>query len=917
MRKISWQKLVSRLAIVVALICLLFALGDLLGVALSPLRNTSELTQPIRKRRWHDSYSSAQDTEYWQDLFEGGSPIITRTVAISVTPNYTRISFNLWLTRTHPCVDAIANRRAENAVPQFIEAAFGDLTVEGVPLSVEEYQGPFWKINPTTQYVNVQIKAARATDKYTWGKVNRHDTVLPAIINDNMTMNLDHMRLTSIDPIPDSATSELVSTNTTTPTTLNYIFYAASPISTDDDSMSGVESSLSFLQRVGDTLDIPLVSSLLVSLTRVLPLVIFIYMMSDQKKNTKGYVVKLKNLVVGLLILHFSLHFINGCSQLVYNWQWLEDLSYTTERWLSNYYSPGVHPLLGRGPRFVAPGILGVLVPALIWRRSEVKHQQRRTIAGSAFLFISLVASLVGIIIAWANWQINYDGSGTIVDYGMIWPYVVFSVSVLYLLILGVLESLLYVLSERTPYSFVTPLTTLVILVTVAWDTIDRSNSIQVEDIGWLAITMILGTAIIMSIIKLAYSLAKTTSIKKLFKPENSLKRMAKIFALLLTVPMESLVNPRRSLVYTNTIMSLGFAVDRFALLIWFGGLLWILYSRGRTGLRIDDFNRKLGLLGVCSVLFSPISHWLYIPITFLLGWLIFTRLLVHPADYWDTLKPLVQRVVKQRPQLIDRILEMRAAESAHKEYQKRKRDQLAKGEISFAKYQESLDDRYEQLKQLRSDSRIVGHPARDIALIFGPRETAWDNAVHGLKFSLLFALPWIALALRNLLLGPIPQNPYPLWYLAHNSVTVLLKWGLYGFFFGYFYPYMRGKSGLQKGFWMFIAAVLPALPLSVFYNASVGDWQAMLFWILQVFIHCMLLGLVAFDYVTLRQDGYYDWRLLFEVHGLPSVGVSISSILVATGAAITTLLTTQATNLVGLALRFVIPQVPSDLWTP
>ena len=36
--------------------------------------------------------------------------------------------------------------------------------------------------------------------------------------------------------------------------------------------------------------------------------------------------------------------------------------------------------------------------------------------------------------------------------------------------------------------------------------------------------------------------------------------------------------------------------------------------------------------------------------------------------------------------------------------------------------------------------------------------------------------------------------------------------------------------------------------------RSSATAWQASLFWILQVFIHCMLLGLVAFDF-TIQPD--------------------------------------------------------------
>ena len=94
--------------------------------------------------------------------------------------------------------------------------------------------------------------------------------------------------------------------------------------------------------------------------------------------------------------------------------------------------------------------------------------------------------------------------------------------------------------------------------------------------------------------------------------------------------------------------------------------------------------------------------------------------------------------------------------------------------------------------------------------------------------------------------------------------------------------------------------------------RSSATAWQASLFWMLQVFIHCMLLGLVAFDFTILRREGF-EWPMLFELHGLPSLGVSISSILVAIGAAITTLMTSQTAELLKVALTFIIPRVPPD----
>src|SRR5215217_6432288 len=57
--------------------------------------------------------------------------------------------------------------------------------------------------------------------------------------------------------------------------------------------------------------------------------------------------------------------------------------------------------------------------------------------------------------------------------------------------------------------------------------------------------------------------------------------------------------------------------------------------------------------------------------------------------------------------------------------------------------------------------------------------------------------------------------------------------------------------------------------------------------------IQCMLLGLISGDYETLRRAGL-SWRHLIGVHNLGSLVAWGSSVLVAVGAAITTLLTSE-----------------------
>jgi hypothetical protein len=930
MQNILWPKTIRRVLFIIFLFLALFIFADLLFVALLPLMDISEVSQPIVRRDWYDSHASAQQTEYWQDLFEDGPPVITRTIAISAAPTSVQVDLDLWLTRTHPCVWAITSGRLEDAVPQFAKCAFGNVRVDGIALSSEDYEDPLWNIDPTTQEMHVHLQAARRTDGYLWGDIDRLEGVSPRPLSDEFLMRLGGVRLTNISPTPDSANSELVVIREITPTVLGHIHYNTRPLSTADELESDRESSQAFLQRLGDLLDIPLVSSLLSGIIRVLPLLVFLCLIADQNSGESQFATKLIGVTLALVIFHLVIYLLDGSQSLTYRWRLFETLSSAVERWLSNYYPPRISPLLGHGPASVTPAVVGFLVPALLLRRFGAEVDRVKPIGGPIVRLISLALPSVGIVVALMYWQIEFDATGAPVSYGAVWTYMLLFGSVLYLLIWSTLEALSLLiwstlgalssnnLANRAPGPFIAPLTSLIIVITVAWDTYTLgSDKTQWGAIGWLLATMLLGTSLILSILMLVRHLVHAARAERLLKLRRDTTALVVVLVLMLAIPMQALVNPSWQLANIHSILGLAYPIDGFFLLIWFGGIVWMLYITRKETSEVDAFTRKLGVLAASSLFFSAQSHWLYIPITFLLGWQMLARLFVRPAGEWSSLEPLVQQVVEQRSELIDNILTLNAAEREYKGYQEKQREKLVNGEISFWEHKKNLKDRHRQLQRLREGYRIADRPAKDVALAFGPQRGAWENAVHGTKFALLFASPWIALALHDLLTGSPPKGFYPLWYLAYDVMTMVLKWGLYGFFFGYFYPYLRGKNGLQKGLWLFLAVVLPTLPLTAISNSSISDWQATLFWVLQVFIQCILLGLVAFDYVTLQRGGYRDWRLLFEVHDLPSVGISVSSILVAIGAAVTTLLTTQATNLVSLALRFVIPQIPTDLPVP
>ena len=236
--------------------------------------------------------------------------------------------------------------------------------------------------------------------------------------------------------------------------------------------------------------------------------------------------------------------------------------------------------------------------------------------------------------------------------------------------------------------------------------------------------------------------------------------------------------------------------------------------------------------------------------------------------------------------------------------------ESLADGKITPGEFDRQLQKRRAQLDKLRIGSTTVEEKYRDFALSFGPFDSAWKNALHGAIWATIFALPWLALYVRDFLGGLFFSHNYPLLDFVSDSLYVFSHWIGLGFFFGYFYPYFRGRTGVQKGLGLFGVVFLATLPLASIYRTSLSNWQPILLWSLQIFIECLLLGFIAFDYWTLR-IGRRGWQMLFEIQGLTLIGISVSSILAAISAAIITLLSTQATNLVGATLQLLVPGLP------
>jgi hypothetical protein len=917
----------GRLLIILFWFLLLFVLADLIFIFLLPFANPESLTEKIPpKNPSHYVPAQVKDTAYWRAIVDQGPAPITRTVTVTTTASGATIDLGLVITRTHPLVQIITNGIAGQNLPSLVQAVFGTVTLNQVTLDEQDLTYLSWKVEPNDGEVQLDILAFRPLNGYASFSVDRPDQDTNSTPgHDQVNLINNGLQIYQFYPMPDQTTADGVILTRKSPYQIDHLYFLVQPVTSaaTDTASSNARGPTrqDYLQQLDNLLAAPGLTSLFFSIIKALPILIFIYYARKQRSRTllrDGLV----NSSIILLIFHFMLYFVLGTAGAIRG-TWLDNiLSDWMSRTMSNLYLPHIRPFLGNGSLLAGALVVSSLVPAAMIQRSgyALEKIKIRPIIWIPFSIL-LMVFLAGWVIAVKNLVTLINGmiNGTV----EILPLWEFALSAAVLLLPGVYlcGAMLYkqLTGKRLPawmlFLFTISVAGVIMLFTYA----GISDQINLwYPIAWLVLCAFLGSIIIFAFLVVIYFQAKQLSIPLRLTPRSWL--VIAILCILLAIPINlQLAGSRQSASY-NDLISLAIDLDGLILFLWAAGLFWLLYRRGRERTPISSLARLIGILATAPLLFNVAANWMNIPITFLIG-LVLLNYFIRPAETWLKVKPYFGKVMQNRADLLDKIINLNAAETKYKSYRKELAGELAEGKLTSEDYDRQLAERRKQLDNLQVLATLETQPVpalaspsiKDIALEFGPLPTAWANGVHGTKWAILFALPWMALYTAEFLSKPQPIHGYVLWDYLQAFLAVFGKWAVMGFIFGYFYPYLRGKDGLQKGLGLFLIAVLPTLPLATINNNTIATWQATLFWTLQVFIECMLLGMVAFDYMTLRQ-GKLDWQMLFEVHGITQVGISISTILAAAGAAIITLLTTQTTNLIGLALNFIIPQIPTNL---
>lgn len=322
---------------------------------------------------------------------------------------------------------------------------------------------------------------------------------------------------------------------------------------------------------------------------------------------------------------------------------------------------------------------------------------------------------------------------------------------------------------------------------------------------------------------------------------------------------------------------------------------------------------RLAALLFGCYVVGST-AHWFLIPAPLLLSLWVLPRFVLRPPGECVSLDTARASILSSRAGWL-KAVPSAERRGAVRDALKKLSENFGAGEI---KSKEEFEKQRAEIEKLLAPERAdggeqAGADEARLALNFGPLGTRWQDGVWASKVGLLLASPFLALSLWELLQGA-PEGPHERLYLLSRALIQSANWAAAGFFFGYFFPDLRGDTGLRKG--IYVALAVCACLLPVWLTAQPNP-AAVLLRAGQTVIFFSALGLCAFDYFTLRSElgERFEWRRLLDVQSVPSLAAAASLAIAGAGGAVNSVLTGEFKLLLGQALELSLRQIPDVLF--
>lgn len=326
----------------------------------------------------------------------------------------------------------------------------------------------------------------------------------------------------------------------------------------------------------------------------------------------------------------------------------------------------------------------------------------------------------------------------------------------------------------------------------------------------------------------------------------------------------------------------------------------------------LDDF--KLGQILFAGYLVGSAPNILLIPVPFIFAYWAYKRFVIEPPEQrarTDEVKGIVFQD-KQRQELLERVLQVptiKYYQDFLTEQDKKAVDDATKLSIYDRAKQQVKKHIADQQVKLKQDDE-TSPEAKDYLLSVGINRDNWENGKWAFWRGFILALPFLLFYIWELAQRHVgPPQSYLLMRLAGPLLAFTAYWLVSAFFFGYFFAYLRGVTGLKKG--AYVSAVIAGC-LFISWLASLHSPLAILLRAAQTFLFFTLLGAWA-DYTIISQAlrEKFNWAKFVQFEEVSSLTTLASAVLASLGVAITSMMTSSFTTIITQLVTMSSHQLP------
>jgi hypothetical protein len=296
--------------------------------------------------------------------------------------------------------------------------------------------------------------------------------------------------------------------------------------------------------------------------------------------------------------------------------------------------------------------------------------------------------------------------------------------------------------------------------------------------------------------------------------------------------------------------------------------------------------------LGVLRRPFSTVGA--LIPIAPVLGWFLFRRLVHQPGEMGLS---YTERIVLASERLRESIGRTVLGKTSSQENEEETTDQPDVPPI---------------LELTRPTRREI--PLRDAFFGWGNPDQPWKNGKAACVRGAVLVAILLILYGPTVLNEALQQTATPFILLEIMMVSIVPfagRWLLYAFILGYFFPYIRGRHGWQKGLYLALTISVCTLAQDVVVQArSMNDVMGLLFEAGQVIVYLSIVGIWAFDLPRIKEAGGSAADLLRTIYGLPFLTSYLSGLVPALVGIVQSAITGEFSSLVQTFVEIVLPTI-------